>query len=56
MADAVKVMAGRGKKFNFHGAFLKKEDAQAKEKEVGGFIRERMVDGQRRYFVLTERK
>lgn len=28
----------------------------SKEKEVGGFIRERVIDGKTRYFVLTVRK
>jgi hypothetical protein len=49
-------MAGVGKKFDFHGSFTSKEKAVEKEKEVGGFIRERKVDGRIRYFVLTERK
>jgi hypothetical protein len=49
-------MAGHGKKFDFHGAFKSKAEAMAKEKEVGGFIRERVVHGEKRYFVLTERK
>ena len=49
-------MAGHGKKFDFHGSFAKKEDAMVKEKEVSGFIRERVIDGKTRYFVLTVRK
>lgn len=49
-------MAGRGYKFDFHGSFAKKEDAVAKEKEVGGFIRERKIDGKIRYFVLTRKE
>ena len=49
-------MAGQGKKFDFHGSFSKKEEAVKKEKEVSGFIRPRKVNGQVRYFVLTERK
>jgi hypothetical protein len=49
-------MAGHGKKFDFHGSFRSKAAAMAKEKETGGFIRERKVDGHVRYFVLTERK
>jgi hypothetical protein len=49
-------MAGVGKQFDFHGSFLSKEKAKEKEKEVGGFIRERKVDGRIRYFVLTVRK
>lgn len=54
MAGAV--MAGKGKKFDFHGAYNSKEEAMAKEKQVSGFIRERKIDGKVRYFVLTERK
>jgi hypothetical protein len=46
-------MAGKGKKFDFHGSFTKKEDAVRKEREVGGFIREHKIDGKVRYFVLT---
>lgn len=32
-------MAGRGKKFTFHGAFKSKAAAKRKEKSIGGFIR-----------------
>lgn len=46
-------MAGKGKKFDFHGSFETKDAAVAKEKEVGGFIREKRVNGKLRYFVLT---
>jgi hypothetical protein len=49
-------MAGHGKKFDFHGSFLSKLKAVEKEREVSGFIREKIVDGKLRYFVLTERK
>lgn len=49
-------MPGHGKKFDFHGSFTSKQAAIEKEKEVGGFIREKFVDGKMRYFVLTERK
>lgn len=49
-------MAGHGKKFNFHGAFRDKAAAVAKEREVGGFIRERTVTGAPMYFVLTAKK
>lgn len=49
-------MAGIGKQFNFHGAFDSKEAAVKKEREVGGFIRERRVHGKVRYFVLTVKK
>jgi hypothetical protein len=49
-------MAGHGKKFDFHGSFASKDLAVKKEAEVGGFIREKVIDGKTRYFVLTERK
>jgi hypothetical protein len=49
-------VAGHGKKFDFHGSFKSKAAAVIKEKEVGGFIRERKIEGVTRYFVLTERK
>lgn len=42
---------GQGKKFTFHGSFTSKEKAKKKEKEVGGFIREK--NG--RYYVLKEK-
>lgn len=50
---AVKSKSG---KFEFHGAFFSKEKAVAKEQEVGGFIRERKVDGKMRYYVLTRKE
>ena len=43
-------------KFDFHGSFNRKSDAVAKEKEVGGFIREKMIGGKVRYFVLTRKE
>jgi hypothetical protein len=49
-------MACKGKKFDFHGSYSTKSDAVKKEQEVHGFIRERVVDGKTRYFVMTERK
>ena len=49
-------MAGHGKKFDFHCSFASKKAAVEKEKEVSGFIREKIIDGKARYFVLTERK
>jgi hypothetical protein len=49
-------MAKKGRTVTFHGAFVKKTDAQRKEKKVGGFIRPTRVRGQRRYLVLTRRK
>lgn len=48
-------MAGKGKKFDFHGSFADKSAAVEKEREVGGFIRERRVKGKLRYMVMTER-
>lgn len=49
-------MAGKGKKFNFHGSFASKDAAVAKERETAGaFIVERKVKGKTRYFVLTEK-
>jgi hypothetical protein len=50
------LMAGLGTKFDFHGSYTDKAEAVKKEKEVGGFIRERTVKGQKRYFVLTVKK
>ena len=47
-------MAGRGRRMMFHGAFATKAAAVAKEREVGGFIRETSIRGQRRYMVLTQ--
>lgn len=38
-------------KFTFHGGFKSKEDAKKKEKEVGGFIKEK--NG--RYYVMKEK-
>jgi hypothetical protein len=49
-------MAGIGKKFDFHGSYSDKSKAVEKEREVNGFIRERMKNGVPRYYVLTERK
>jgi hypothetical protein len=31
-------MAGKGRKFSFHGAFKRKADAKRREKSIGGFI------------------
>lgn len=49
-------MAGKGKKFTFHGAFTSKRKAVTKERKVGGFIKTIKVLGQRRYAVLKARK
>ena len=54
--EIINEMAGHGKKFDFHGSFASKKAAVEKEKEVSGFIREKIIDGKARYFVLTERK
>jgi hypothetical protein len=48
-------MAKRGRKVTFHGAFKSKAKAQAKERQVGGFIRPVTVRGSRRYVVMTRR-
>lgn len=52
-------MAGRGRKFKFHGAFKKKSDAKRKESSVGGFIRKTLFCKKKkcrtRFLVLTER-
>ena len=48
-------MAGLGKKYDFHGSFLSKEAAIAREKEIpGSFTQEKFIRGKRRYFVLAE--
>jgi hypothetical protein len=49
-------MAGKGKKFEFHGSFKRKDAAVRREKAVGGFIREQRIDGKMRYFVLTAKE
>ena len=50
-------MAGKGKRFNFHGSYSTKSEAVKKEAEVHGFIREHKTPhGKTRYYVLTERK
>lgn len=46
---------GRGRRVVFHGSFASKADAQAKERQVGGFIRPTMIGGKRRYMVLTRK-
>jgi len=47
-------MAGTGKRFDFHGSFASKKAAMQKESETpGSFIRERIVAGKKRFFVLT---
>jgi hypothetical protein len=49
-------MAGEGKRLVFHGAFADKARAVVKEREVGGWIIETEIRGQRRYAVVTRRK
>lgn len=55
-------MAGKGRRFNFHGMYKAKADARRKEKTVGGFIRairkcsRKTRKCHRRYLVLTRRK
>lgn len=52
-------MAGRGRRFSFHGAYKRKADAKKKEKSVGGFVRAVMLCRKRkchrRYVVLKKR-
>lgn len=42
--------------FQFHGSFLKKKSAKAKEKKVGGFIRTYKLRGVTRYSVMTNKR
>lgn len=49
-------MAGRGRKFHFHGAFTSKADAIRTEHRVHGFIRPTTIQGHRRFLVLTRRE
>ena len=51
-------MAGRGKKFTFHGQFISKRAAMEKEKEVGkgAFIIEERKAGIKHYYVVTKRR
>lgn len=55
-SSVIRSLAGKGKEFDFHGCFRDKADAVAKEREVGGFIRERKVLGRLCYLVMTARK
>lgn len=48
-------MAGKGRRFKFHGAFGKKSDAKRKERSTGGFIRKASIKGKARWLVLTGR-
>jgi len=50
-------MAGKSKRFNFHGSFGTKSKAVEKEQATpGAFIVERMIGGKKRWFVLTEKR
>lgn len=49
-------MAGRGRKFTFHGAFKSKKKAVRKEHAVGGFIRKKRIRGHTRYVVMRGRR
>jgi hypothetical protein len=50
-------MAGKGRRFVFHGSFTSKSKAQRKERAAGGrFIRAATVKGRRRYLVMSERR
>lgn len=50
-------MAGKGKKFEFHGAFKKKSDAVKRERATPGSFIERVRIGHRwAYDVLTRKK
>lgn len=46
-------MAGKGRRFVFHGAFKSKADAKRKERAVGGFVRAKSIRGHRRYIVMS---
>lgn len=53
---SVLTMAKIGKNFDFHGSFTDKEEAKKKETSTpGAFIRERIVHGKKRFFVLSEK-
>lgn len=41
------------KKYDYHGSYSTKSEAVTKEKETGGFIREKKIGGKTRYFVLS---
>jgi hypothetical protein len=49
-------MAGRGRKFKFHGAFKSKARAVRKERSVHGFIERHKIKGHTRYIVMTRRR
>jgi hypothetical protein len=49
-------MAGRGRRYTFHGAFNSKAQAQRKERaRPGSFIRAFRIRGHNRYVVMKER-
>lgn len=49
-------MAGRGRRFTFHGSFKSKSKAVAKEQTIGGFIRKVCFGSECRYTVMKPRK
>jgi len=50
------IMAGRGRRVTFHGAFASKAAAKRKERRVHGYIRTASIRGHRRYLVLKDKK
>lgn len=50
-------MAGKGRRFTFHGAFGSKSKAVEREREIpGAFVKPMKVRGQTRYAVITRRE
>lgn len=49
-------MAGKGKRFTFHGAYGKKADAKRKERAVGGFIERKVIKGHLRFVVMKGKR
>lgn len=49
-------MAGRGRRFTFHGAYTRKTQARRKEHSVRGFIRRAIIGGHLRYVVLKRKR
>lgn len=50
-------MAGRGRKFTFHGAFARKIDAEVKSDQFRqAFVRRVRIRGKTRYLVLVRRR
>ena len=48
-------MAGKKRRFTFHGAFTKKSAAVKRERRVHGLIRKYRIKGHIRYAVLKRR-